>query len=323
VIVRSRIEHRPGKYGPWTFTEPAPPPPPRPDPIIADPQPGISSELESPAVAVLPTDDVTLPGPTIRSLARDAPSALVLFTLLKLDFGNQARFHVDALMLAERYAMATPRFRLAISVLVSRELLVASSRDGDDGGTYRWPLPRQSKRKLDQEVSYVDSLTQYLLNHIREHYEGRKFLLPPRRTAHLLRTGYARASYTITDLAMAGHIVAVSRNVRGNVVWELCQGEPVPCDDPPREMITGRVGTTVAEKAEVVAQALRAEFGDGEFTMPISIWARRLRTQSETISAAQRFLLDNDILEMIEPLRYLGVKGKRAARFRFCERAFS
>jgi hypothetical protein len=167
----------------------------------------------------------------------------------------------------------------------------------------------------------MDAVAHYLLRSLKTRHptKGATFLLPIRRVARILCTGYEGAAAAIGELAMAGEIVETGRNVRGNIAWKLAEGPPVPIATAPREPVGGRVGTSIAEKAEVVAQALRAEFGDVEFSMPMSIWARRLRTQSETIAAAQRYMVDCGVLEMVKPLGHRGAHGMRSAVFRFSE----
>jgi hypothetical protein len=149
-------------------------------------------------------------------------------------------------------------------------------------------------------------LASKLLQAIERDMVGRPtFTLPPARVAAALPgAGWHGASDAITELARAGHIVAVAVNVRRNIVWQL-SANPQPCSDPPRERFVGRGMTSRRDKCETVLAFLRSRYCVGE---PFSIRQTKLksdlRTTGKTVGDALHDLVANGALVVVAPFRY-------------------
>jgi hypothetical protein len=146
----------------------------------------------------------------------------------------------------------------------------------------------------------VSPLASKLFEVIERDLVGRpSFILRPTTVAAVLRINWHLASDIIDELARAGHIVAVARNVRLNIIWQL-SAHPQPCSDPPRERFVGRGMTSRRDKCETVLAFLRAQYAIGE---TFSIGHQRLKTtlcvSVQTVGDALKDLIANDVLAVV------------------------
>jgi hypothetical protein len=147
------------------------------------------------------------------------------------------------------------------------------------------------------------------------------FCLPPTRVAAVVGgLGWLGASATIESLVKSGDIVVVARNPRGNLVYRLSVGDPVPLPPGakiPIERFVGRGMTSRHDKAECVLAFLRSRHRAGEpFSLTQNEGKVLLRTSCRTISDAVMDLIANGVLMVVEPMKTNGGArpgGKRGA----------
>jgi hypothetical protein len=146
------------------------------------------------------------------------------------------------------------------------------------------------------------------------------FVLRPTLVAMVLRLNWHATSDTITELAKLGHLVAIARNPRTNIIWRLADVPvPLPPDAQiPRERFVGRFSTR-AEKCECVLAFLMSQhrvgvpFQCGQNELKIS-----LCTSGPTVANALRDLAASGVLKVVAAEKARGgIKpgGKTATTF--------
>jgi hypothetical protein len=141
-----------------------------------------------------------------------------------------------------------------------------------------------------------------LLTFIRRNADGKSFLLPPKRIAPVIRSGWHGTAAAIEELARAGLIVGIGHNVRGNVAWKLPTGKPVPCRKPPHERFVGRKNVSLADQARLLEANLRRMHGRHKFFMvPQAETSRRLRMGNIGFARLIAHLVDDGTLVMFAP----------------------